>query len=315
MRDNEIKRSKIMKTIRGTNQLRLINIDPNYTPKEGEDQNELELIPLQLKPLVKMHAEILVTGKMRNRKYKVITVPELDKVHKDFFEVVKNLHDSTRQLKRVDAIVFPLLELKSPYISQPDIKHNPKMVYVLKLIDKLIEQCLTGCRKKIVNFQSYTSIFDKKVDGIILELKKQSFALANEGSEMSAEEDDPLRDDIIVEENIRQTAPSKMESAMQQSSMELQADNAESYDDEASDDDDDDDAGGFQGNAMAYKSVEIDQTLLRNEIDSIRKHRFSVLEEVANHYDFGMLYIDCQPFKTAVVDHCVDLEQEICSYL
>jgi hypothetical protein len=66
---------------------------------------------------------------------------------------------------------------------------------------------------------------------------------------------------------------------------------------------------------MAYKSVEIDQTLLRNEIDSIRKHRFSVLEEVANHYDFGMLYIDCQPFKTAVVDHCVDLEKEICSYL
>jgi len=36
-----------------------------------------------------------------------------------------------------------------------------------------------------------------------------------------------------------------MESAMQQSSMELKADDAESYDDEASDDDDDDDAGGF----------------------------------------------------------------------
>jgi len=62
---------------------------------------------------------------------------------------------------------------------------------------------------------------------------------------MSAKEDDPLRDDTIVEENIRLTAQSKLESAKQQSSMELKADDAESYVDEASDDDDDDDAGGF----------------------------------------------------------------------
>jgi hypothetical protein len=42
---------------------------------------------------------------------------------------------------------------------------------------------MEGCKKKVVNFQHYVSIFDKKVDGIILDLKKQSFALANEGSE------------------------------------------------------------------------------------------------------------------------------------
>lgn len=53
---------------------------------------------------------------MRNRKYKVITEPDLDTIHKNLLTVVKNLHESTRQLKRVDAIVFPQLELENPYI-------------------------------------------------------------------------------------------------------------------------------------------------------------------------------------------------------
>ena len=42
---------------------------------------------------------------------------------------------------------------------------------------------MEGCRKKIINFQQYNSIFEKKVDGIIPELKKKSFTMANEGSE------------------------------------------------------------------------------------------------------------------------------------
>jgi hypothetical protein len=58
MRDQEIKYSKIVNTIRGTDKLRLINEDPNWMPAEGEDFNDLELIPLQLKPLAKLRAEI-----------------------------------------------------------------------------------------------------------------------------------------------------------------------------------------------------------------------------------------------------------------
>ena len=289
--------------------MRLINEDPNFVVEEGQDINELELIPLQLQPLVKLHAEIQVTGKMRNRKFKVITVPELDQIHKDFFGVVKNLHDSTRQLKRVDAIVFPLLELKSPHITQPDLKTNPKMTYILKLIDKLLEQCVHGCKKKTVNFQTYVSIFDKKVDGIILELKKQSFALANEGSDEDIS-DDPL-DDVIIEEQ-REQAHSPLSKRSQRQTPDGDSDQ---YDDEDDDDDDDDEAGGFQGNAMAYKSVEIDETLLRNELEYIKKHRFSVLEDISNYYDFGMLYIDCKPMKQVIVDHCEALEKEIHSYV
>jgi hypothetical protein len=61
--------------------------------------------------LVKLHAEIFASGKVRNRKYKVITVPELDSIHKDFIGVIKNLHDASKNLRRCDSQIFPLLEL------------------------------------------------------------------------------------------------------------------------------------------------------------------------------------------------------------
>jgi hypothetical protein len=66
---------------------------------------------------------------------------------------------------------------------------------------------------------------------------------------------------------------------------------------------------------MAYKSVEIDETLLKNEIEYIRKHRYSVLENISNHYDFGLLYMDCTPVKNVVIDHCIALEKEISQYV
>jgi hypothetical protein len=63
MRSEEIRKSKIIKTIRASDQMRLIKEDPNFVAPINEDINDLDLIPLQLKPLIKLHAEILVTGK------------------------------------------------------------------------------------------------------------------------------------------------------------------------------------------------------------------------------------------------------------
>lgn len=54
---------------------------------------------------------------------------------------------------------------------------------------------------------------------------------------------------------------------------------------------------------------------MRQELESIRKHRFNVMEDVSNSYDFGLLYIDCAPFKKSVIDHCLALEEEISNYL
>jgi len=44
--------------VRATEQLRLINTDPNFVTPPNSDPNDLELIPLQKNPLVKLHAEI-----------------------------------------------------------------------------------------------------------------------------------------------------------------------------------------------------------------------------------------------------------------
>lgn len=96
LRDEEIRQSPTIVQIRHAETLRLIAEDPNYVPDPDEDANDLDLIPLQLEPLVKLQAEIQITGKMRNRKYKVITVPELEQMQQDFMSVVKNLHDTTR---------------------------------------------------------------------------------------------------------------------------------------------------------------------------------------------------------------------------
>ena len=118
-----------------------------------------------------------MTGKTRNRKYKVITVPEIEEIQRSLFSVVKNLLESTRNLKRVDRLIFPYLSLESEFIPQPDVKTNPKMTYILKLIDKLLDQCMRGSFSQVANLSTYLSIFDKKVEGIILELKKKTFEM------------------------------------------------------------------------------------------------------------------------------------------
>jgi len=99
-----------------------------------------------------LQAEVFISGKARNRKYKVVTVPEMDQIHKDVFGVIKNLHDSGKALRRCDAMIFPLLELPSNYIPQPDMKTNPRITFILKLVDKLLDSCTYHCRKKVLNF-------------------------------------------------------------------------------------------------------------------------------------------------------------------
>jgi len=43
-------------------------------------------------------------------------VPELDKIQRDMFSVVRSMHDATKDLKRVDSIIFPLLILENSNI-------------------------------------------------------------------------------------------------------------------------------------------------------------------------------------------------------
>jgi len=73
--------------------------------------------------------------------------------------------------------------------------------------------------------------------------------------------------------------------------------------------------GGYQQNNMAFKSVDIDQGLMRNEIFSIRKHKWTTLENIADEYDFGLLLLNCRPLKKAIIDHCELLLVHLEKYL
>ena len=66
---------------------------------------------------------------------------------------------------------------------------------------------------------------------------------------------------------------------------------------------------------MAFKSVEIDQNLLREEIFQIRKHKWKTIEEVNDFYDFGLLVVDCRPLKEEIVEHCEELLTHLEKYI
>lgn len=109
------------------------------------------------------------------KKQKVVTRPELSTVHKDLFSIILNMHGALESIDRIDAIVFPLLILEDPHLLVPDVKNNEKLSHYIRIIDSLIEQSLRSTKKELENVKSFMYIFDKRVDNIILDLKKRSF--------------------------------------------------------------------------------------------------------------------------------------------
>lgn len=66
---------------------------------------------------------------------------------------------------------------------------------------------------------------------------------------------------------------------------------------------------------MAYKSVEIDDGLMRSEIFQLRDLVWKVLENVNNQYDFGLVYLDCLKFKDRILNHIKELIDHLESYI
>lgn len=66
---------------------------------------------------------------------------------------------------------------------------------------------------------------------------------------------------------------------------------------------------------MAFKSVDIDQGLMKNEIFFIRKHKWATMRNIQDLYDFGLLLLDCRPLKKDIIDHCEVLVSTLEKYL
>ena len=78
-------------------------------------------------------------------------------------------------------------------------------------------------------------------------------------------------------------------------------------DDDGSDEESESDEGGggeYQQNNMAFKSYEIDQGLMRDEIFAIRNHKWTTMANIQDEYDFGLLLLDCRPLKIEIINHC-----------
>lgn len=48
---------------------------------------------------------------------------------------------------------------------------------------------------------------------------------------------------------------------------------------------------------------------MKKEIELIRNHKWNTMFNVHENYDFGLLVIDCRPFKQDIIDHCTLLEK------
>jgi hypothetical protein len=61
--------------------------------------------------------------------------------------------------------------------------------------------------------------------------------------------------------------------------------------------------------------VEVDQGLLRDEINNVRKSIWTIRENIQEDYDFGLLFVDCRPFKYELLEHCLKIESHLEEYV
>jgi len=66
---------------------------------------------------------------------------------------------------------------------------------------------------------------------------------------------------------------------------------------------------------MAYKSVEIDDSLMKEDLFFLRDLVWKVRENINNQYDFGMVYLDCVKFKDRILAHIRDLVNHLEHYM
>lgn len=122
IRNDDIRRSAIFKNFAVTKDIKLISDDPNTNEDDGQETNDLNLIPRHSAPMISVKAILAdIQGKNRIKKKKIVTEPVLDDIQRDMLSIVKSMHDATKEVKRVETVVFPNLTMKNPHLMQPDI--------------------------------------------------------------------------------------------------------------------------------------------------------------------------------------------------
>lgn len=66
---------------------------------------------------------------------------------------------------------------------------------------------------------------------------------------------------------------------------------------------------------IAFKSVEIDEGIMREEINYLRNMIWKIQDDIRNEYDFGTILLDCRKFKKSILSHVNDLINHLQNYL
>ena len=48
---------------------------------------------------------------------------------------------------------------------------------------------------------------------------------------------------------------------------------------------------------------------MKKEIEMVRQHKWNAMFNINETYDFGLLTVNCLPFKQDVINHCIVLER------
>jgi len=54
---------------------------------------------------------------------------------------------------------------------------------------------------------------------------------------------------------------------------------------------------------------------LRREIEEVREAIWHIRDNFSEDYDFGLITVDCRPFKYDLLDHCLKLEAHLVDYI
>ena len=168
-RNEDIRNSDIIYTIRHQRDINIVDERKNDIEgvAEGEETNDLTLIPRQWGPMIKLQFVLQEVGKNpRQRKMKIVSQPDFEDIHADMFSVAKTMLQALKGIKRVESVVFPLLILKHEFLQHPDLKLNKMLMNIYQMINQLLKECTTKhISKTRTHCQKYVeSIFKKKTD-------------------------------------------------------------------------------------------------------------------------------------------------------
>ena len=115
-RNEEIKKSAIINTIRKTDCIILTKVGDQESQSNSDIPNDLELCPRFSTSMIKVTMILTETKGKGLKKKKIITTPDCNEITDEMFSIVKAMHNALKEIKRCESVVLPQLKLRNPFL-------------------------------------------------------------------------------------------------------------------------------------------------------------------------------------------------------